>query len=48
MDEGDVRCLPACTRRSSWGRFVRSARRARRVEMEVVGGRVRGIAGVHC
>jgi hypothetical protein len=38
------RCLPAKTRRRScWGMLVRRARRERRVEIEVVVGRVSGI-----
>jgi hypothetical protein len=50
VELGDARCLPACTRRRSEGvdRFVRRARRERRVEMEVVEGMVRGIAVVVC
>lgn len=46
MESESVRCLPAKTRRRSGdGRFVRSARRDFRVEMEVLAGSVRGIAG---
>ena len=43
---GEDRCLPAWTRRREVGveRLVRRARRVRRVEIVVVGGRVRGIA----
>lgn len=45
--EGEVRCLPAWTRRREDGgeRLVRRARRERSVLMEVFGGSVRGIAG---
>lgn len=47
MEVGDERCLPAWTRRRSEGeeRLVRRARRERRVEIEVEGGMVMGIAG---
>lgn len=46
VEEGEVRCLPAWTRRRSDGveRLVRRARRERRVEIDVVEGIVRGIA----
>lgn len=44
VESGDDRCLPACMRRRSEGRvLVRRARRVRRVEMDVLRGRVRGI-----
>lgn len=47
VDEGEMRCLPACTSRRSEGegRLVRTARRVRSVEMDVFGGMERGIAG---
>lgn len=44
----EERCLPACTRRRSRGDvLVRRLRRVTSVDIEVLGGRVSGIAG-HC
>lgn len=50
VEDGEERCLPACTRRRSVEGMegVRRERRERRVEIEVLGGRERGIAVSFC